>query len=117
MAIEDQQNTVASHHENNGILHHFNNNSEATFQNTSISYDSEKVRQATRDIVTLFILELQFAIGEFMAKTVDSNDLEKFAMYYYHKRKQMYTAVKEETVEQNYEHLYISLIPKPSSNS
>uniref|UniRef100_A0A914Y4Q7 Chromo domain-containing protein n=1 Tax=Panagrolaimus superbus TaxID=310955 RepID=A0A914Y4Q7_9BILA len=117
MEIEDQKSIIASHHEPNGILHHFNNNDEATFQNTQISYESERVRQAARDIVQLFLLELQFEIGKFMAKTVEFSDLKKFALEYFHERIPMYKIVKQEAVEKNFESFYFNLFKNPSSSN
>jgi chromobox protein 8 len=116
MAIDQQKEVVVRHHEPNGILYAYNNNDNATFQYTNPSfYQSEKVREAMRDIVQLFLLELQFDIGRFMAKCVDVSDLYGFVMQYYEKRDRMYIAVKKETVEQSYEVLYNSLIVKPSN--
>uniref|UniRef100_A0A914QCD4 Uncharacterized protein n=1 Tax=Panagrolaimus davidi TaxID=227884 RepID=A0A914QCD4_9BILA len=113
MAIDEKKKIIASYHDINGILYGFNDR--ATFQNTTISYESEQVQKVARDIVELFLLELQFAIGSFMAKTVEFSDLQRFAMHYYLKREKIFTVVKKETVEQNYETLYLYLIKKPSN--
>uniref|UniRef100_A0AC34FSI0 Uncharacterized protein n=1 Tax=Panagrolaimus sp. ES5 TaxID=591445 RepID=A0AC34FSI0_9BILA len=114
VAVMEQQ--IESQNEINLILNHFNNNAEAPFQNTSASHESEDVQKAGEYMVELFLSELQFAIGEFMAKNIVFNNLRHFAMQYFDQRSPMYKNVKQKIVEQNYEPLYFSLIKKPSSN-
>uniref|UniRef100_A0A914YXQ6 Uncharacterized protein n=1 Tax=Panagrolaimus superbus TaxID=310955 RepID=A0A914YXQ6_9BILA len=70
------------------------------------------VVQTVREITKLFFIELTLAIGEYMCKQVDTSVLYPFVMEYYENRNPMYTVVTKFGVEQNYEIMYTSLIPK-----
>jgi hypothetical protein len=61
MAIDEKKNIIASYHDNT----RFQNNDKDTFQNTTEQVSSEIKKKVARDIVELFLLELQFGIGSY----------------------------------------------------
>lgn len=109
MEIEDQYNTVY-HSMRSGPLIVYLNGGSVT--NPDI-FNRPGVIQTIREITQLFYLKLTFAIGEYMCKQVDTSVLHPFVMEYYEKRDSMFAPVSKAGVENNYEIMYTSLIPKP----